>query len=315
MKKIRIFAGMLVMAIAPAMVATAGASPAKCGEHGTKDTMLVSTAWLAEHLHDANVVVLAVGQKSDYDAGHIPGSIFADYHETHLMNSPAGLTIELLPPDQFVKVFTSLGVTNDSHIILYQAKDWFSPTARVFMTLDAMGFGSRTSVLDGGFLLWSKEGRPVSKEETKATKTGTVTPCPTGDVIADIAYVSANMRKAGVAIVDARNEEFYTGKTQPNEQRRGHIPGAGSLPFTALADENGKLKSTEVLEGLFRGAGVKRGDRVVAYCHIGQQASALYFVARYLGYDARLFDGSWEQWSGRKDLPAETSPGGAPVKQ
>jgi thiosulfate/3-mercaptopyruvate sulfurtransferase len=315
MKKMRILAAMLMAAFAPALMATAGATPQKCGEHGNKNTMVVSTAWLGEHLHDPNVVVLAVGQKSDYDKGHIPGSVFADYHETHQMQSPAGLSVELLPPDEFVKVFEKFGVTNDSHIILYQAKDWFSPTARVYMTLDAMGFGARTSVLDGGFLLWSKEGRPVSTEDTKVTKTGTITPCPTGDVVTDIGYVRANMHHAGVAIVDARNEEFYTGKTQPNDQRRGHIPGAGSLPHTSLEDADGKLKSTAELQALFSAAGVKAGDRVVSYCHIGQQASAVYFVARYLGYDARLFDGSWEQWSGRKDLPAETSPGAAPVKQ
>jgi thiosulfate/3-mercaptopyruvate sulfurtransferase len=151
MKKTRALLAILIAAIAPAMVATAGAAPAKCGEHGNKNTMLVTTAWLADHLHDPNVVVLAVGQKSDYDVGHIPGSIYVDYHETHLMQSPAGLSVELLPPDEFAKVFEKLGVTNDSHIILYQVKDWFSPMARIYMTLDAMGFGARSSILDGGF--------------------------------------------------------------------------------------------------------------------------------------------------------------------
>jgi len=53
---------------------------------------------------------------------------------------------------------------------------------------------------------------------------------------------------------------------------------------------------------------------VVSYCHIGQQASLIYFVARYLGYDARLFDGSWEDWSRHADLPAETSASATPVK-
>jgi thiosulfate/3-mercaptopyruvate sulfurtransferase len=48
---------------------------------------------------------------------------------------------------------------------------------------------------------------------------------------------------------------------------------------------------------------------VVAYCHIGQQATVVYFVARYLGYDARLYDGSWEDWSAHTELPAEISPG------
>jgi thiosulfate/3-mercaptopyruvate sulfurtransferase len=307
---------LMIAAIAPALVATAGAAPAKCGEHGNKSTMLVTTAWLAEHLHDPNVVVLTVALKSEYDSGHISGSVYTDYHQTHLMESPAGLSVELMTPEEFASVFAKFGVTNDSHIILvYQARNWFSPTARVYMTLDAMGFGARTSILDGGYPTWSKEGRSVSAEETKAAKTGTLTPCPTGDVVTDIGFVSANIHHAGVSIIDARDEEYYSGKTQPNNQRRGHIPGAANITFTTLIDDNLKFRSPGELEAMFHGAGVKPGDRVVSYCHIGQQASAVYFVARYLGYDARLFDGSWEQWSGRQDLPAETSPGSAPVKQ
>ena len=61
------------------------------------------------------------------------------------------------------------------------------------------------------------------------------------------------------------------------------------------------------LEQMFKAAGIKNGNRVVSYCHIGQQASVIYFVARYLGYDARLFDGSWEDWSKHTELPAEVS--------
>jgi thiosulfate/3-mercaptopyruvate sulfurtransferase len=306
-----IFAKLIVLVmlgISPAILPAVQAAPAQCGGHGGRNNMLVSTSWLAEHLNDPNVIVLAVGSKTDFDAGHIPGSIFADYMNSHLMTGPTGLTLELPSMNQLAEVFGKLGVTNDSHIILYQAKDWFSPTARVYLTLDAMGLGAHTSVLDGGFLLWSKEGRAVSKE-TRTAKPGTITPCPANDVITDISYVSANLHHPGVAIVDARASEFYTGATQPDKQRRGHIPGAGSLPYTNLADELGKLKSVEELTALFRNAGVKPGDHVVVYCHIGQQASAAYFAARYLGYDVRLFDGSWEDWSAHTELPAETSPG------
>ena len=101
MNRMRILVAILAAIIAPAMIASAGATPATCGAHGNRDTMIVSTAWLAEHWHDANVVVLTVGQKSDYDKGHIPGSISTNYHETHLMEAPNGLSVELLPPDQF----------------------------------------------------------------------------------------------------------------------------------------------------------------------------------------------------------------------
>ena len=298
-------------AIGTALLATLAALPgfaAPCGGHGDRDSMLVSTVWLAEHLHDPNLVVLAVGSKEDYDKGHIPGSIFLSYMDSHLMTGPTGLTLEMPPMDQLASFFGKAGVSNDSRIVLYQPGDRLSIAPRVYLTLEAMGLGRQTAVLDGGFLLWSKEGRPLSTDETRPAKPGKITPCPQNDVITDLADVKASVKHAGVAIVDARNEEYYTGKTQPGDQRRGHIPGAGSLPFVNLSAGDGRLKSPDELTALFRAAGVKPGNRVIVYCHIGQQATADYFAARTLGYDVRLFDGSWEEWSAHKELPAETSP-------
>jgi thiosulfate/3-mercaptopyruvate sulfurtransferase len=69
-----------------------------------------------------------------------------------------------------------------------------------------------------------------------------------------------------------------------------------------VEDSNNKFKSVETLSQLFTVAGVKKGDSVTTYCHIGQQASLLYFVARYLGYDAHVYDGSFEDWSRRPEL-------------
>jgi thiosulfate/3-mercaptopyruvate sulfurtransferase len=66
------------------------------------------------------------------------------------------------------------------------------------------------------------------------------------------------------------------------------------------------LYSPALLRDMFARTGIKPGDRVVSYCHIGMQATMVYFAARYLGYDARLYDGSWEDWSAHQELPAAT---------
>jgi thiosulfate/3-mercaptopyruvate sulfurtransferase len=136
---------------------------------------------------------------------------------------------------------------------------------------------------------------------------GKLEPCAQGDVITDLAYVSANLHRAGVDIVDARDPQFYTGATVPQGRRAGHIPGASNITYSTVVDDKGKLKPQAELEEMFKNAGIKKGDRVVSYCHIGQQATVIYFVARYLGYDARMFDGSWEDWSNHTELPAEVS--------
>jgi thiosulfate/3-mercaptopyruvate sulfurtransferase len=297
-----------VLAISTAILPSARAVPAQCGGHGDKSTMLVSTAWLGEHLKDANLVVLAVGDKGDYDKGHIPGSLFVSYHDTHLMEAPNGLSVELPPMADLEAVFGKLGVTNDSRIVLYPVKDTFSWATRIYLTLDAMGLGRQSALLDGGLKTWTSEGRPVTTE-VRAVTPGKVTTCQQNDVITTLDDVRANVKHPGVDIIDARNTEYYTGQSKPGDQRRGHIPGAGSIPYTSLIDDQGKWKSPDALAAIFSGAGIKRGDKIIAYCHIGQQATAVYFVARYLGYDVRLFDGSWEEWSKHTELPAETSPG------
>jgi thiosulfate/3-mercaptopyruvate sulfurtransferase len=84
----------------------------------------------------------------------------------------------------------------------------------------------------------------------------------------------------------------------------GHVPGAHSLPFTSVSTADGKLKSTDELKALFTEAGVKSGDHIIAYCHIGIQATAVIFAARSLGMDAVLYDGSFQDWS-KRGLPVE----------
>jgi thiosulfate/3-mercaptopyruvate sulfurtransferase len=269
--------------------------------------MLVSTSWLAAHLNDSGLVVLSVGAKADYDKAHIAGAGYLDLANISAKGVP--LTLELPPMAELQQTFRALGVSNDSRIILYSIAATPQSTTRVFLTLDAMGLGRNVSLLDGGLPQWLSENRPVTTE-VSARKPGTVEPCAREDVITDAAFVSANMQHPGVDIVDARLNSYYTGEQIPPNQRAGHVPGAASIPFNSLVDNLGKLKPADELGKIFTAAGIRQGDRVVSYCHVGQQATLVYFVARYLGYDARLYDGSWQDWSQRTELPVK--PGAKP---
>jgi thiosulfate/3-mercaptopyruvate sulfurtransferase len=192
-------------------------------------------------------------------------------------------------------------------VILYMTNDGISLTTRIYLTLDAMGLGAHTSILDGGLPIWQKEKRPVTTD-VPAVKRGILEPCAQNDVITDLDYVKSNLRHPGVALIDARLEAHHSGLQTPKDSRTGHIPGAASLPFERLFDDDsGKMKPEAQLQALLRDAGVKPGDRVVSYCYIGQRATAVYFVAKYLGYDARLYDGSWEEWNKHTELPVEVS--------
>jgi len=268
------------------------------------DSFIVTTDWLAKHLNDESLVLLQIGEKEEYIASHIPRAQFIQLTD---ISTPRGqgLTLELPSVEQLKNTFEKLGVSDNSRIVLYFGKDWVTPTARVFMTLDYLGFGNQTSILDGGFPAWRAEGKPVTAEVSEPKK-GTLTPHPNPKLVVDAAWVKENLSNPQVRILDARAPQFYTGAEQGRMPRGGHIPNARSIPFSSLVeDPTNKFKAASALRQLFDQADVKPTSSVATYCHIGQQASLLYFVARYLGYDAHVYDGSFEEWSNRPELPVE----------
>ena len=123
------------------------------------------------------------------------------------------------------------------------------------------------------------------------------------DVIVNADFVKANIAKPGVRILDARTPDFYgattTGPMAGNYARPGHIESALNIPFTTLTDSTGKLKDKATIAGFFTAQGIQPSDKVVTYCHVGQQGSLLFLAARYAGLSASLYDGSFEDWSPR----------------
>jgi len=270
------------------------------------ESLIVSTEWLGKHLEDETLVLLQVGEKDEFTAAHIPR---AQLIQTADISTPRGqgLTLEMPPVDQLKATFEKLGISDKSRIVIYFGKDWVTPTARVFLTLDYLGLGNRTSILDGGLPAWRAENRPVTAEVVEPKK-GTLTPHPNTKLIVDAVWVKNNLSDPNVRILDARAPQFYTGAEKGRMPRGGHIPQARNIPFSSLVEESSnKFKSPTALKELFTQAEVKPKSSVATYCHIGQQASLLYFVARYLGYDAHVYDGSFEDWSNRAELPVENS--------
>ena len=274
--------------------------------------ILVSTEWLGSHLKDPNIVLLHVGERREYDDAHIPGARFVTAEDMADMghDKPGALLLQMPAAEKLRENLAKLGISDNSRIIVYYGNDWVTPSTRVVFTLDYAGLGDRTSLLDGGMQTWKSENRPLTKEVPPAGK-GSLATLKTKPVIVDADWVKANIGKPGISVVDGRAAAFYdgvqTGRGMQGPQRTGHIAGAKSVPYTAVMDNSLKLLSRDELAAVFAKAGVKPGDTVVGYCHIGQQATGMLFAARSLGHKVLLYDGSFEDWSARADYPVETT--------
>ena len=269
------------------------------------EPLLLSTEQLASRLNDPKLILLHVGERAGYDKAHIPGARFADVR-AELHGRDGDLSLQMLPPALLRDRLAALGISNDSRIVVYQADGWFTPATRLMLTLQHAGLAD-VSFLDGGLAAWVRENRPVTADPP-APGAGTLAPLTLKPVVADAVFVQAHLGKPGFVVVDARTAAFYdgtqTGGNAANPHKTGHIAGAVGLPFTTLTTEDGRLKPAADLRSLFDAAGVKPGDTVIAYCHIGQQATAVLFAARLLGHPVVLYDGSFEDWS-RRNLPVD----------
>ena len=275
-----------------------------------RERLVVSPAWLAGRLADRDLVILQVGDRAGYAAGHIPGARLVQLTDFAAPMGGEALTLELPDPESLRAKLAALGVTNRSRIVVAPSRDaGIQSATRIVFTLDAAGLGSRTVLLEGGTAAWAAEGRPLSKDPPTVTP-GRLSPIRYRPLVVDAAFVRRHAGTRGYHVVDARTPEFYSGARSGGSAARphkaGHVQGAVSVPFTTLTTPDLKLASPEEIAARFKAAGVKAGDTVIAYCHIGQQASATLFAARAHGLKIRLYDGSFEEWS-RLDGLVETT--------
>lgn len=295
----RKFTTLIILALAP--LVAAAAQPAGGG-------LLIDAAALAARMDAPDTVVLHVGDPATYAAGHIEGARLVPQGgitAPRPPEDPAALMVELPDAESMRTQLQALGIASDSRVVVVFGRNELPQATRVLYTLDAAGWGERVALLDGGLPEWQRQGRPVTTvvPTVKATTLPMLTLRPRS---ADAAFIQANAGK--VPVIDARLPAFYTGEETSRFQagsRAGHLPGARSLPFSEVTSAAMVMKPRDELAKLFGAAGVKPGDKVVVYCHVGQQASAVQFAARLAGIDAVIYDGSFQEWS-QQGLPLKT---------
>jgi thiosulfate/3-mercaptopyruvate sulfurtransferase len=289
-------------AVTMALAAVAGPNPL-LAQSGA--SLLVTPQQLARELKDPNLVLLHVGPKDDYNAGHIEGARFVEMQDLAAARSQGGPSLELPSEADLRARIERLGIGDKSRIVVVPGADWGSPATRIVWTLQTAGLGNQTRLLDGGSGAWKRAGLPVTKATPPAATPGRLTLPADRSIVVDHEWVQANLKSPGIRIIDGRAPVFYEGVGMPEHNHKaGHLPGATNVPFTSLMDDSLQVYPISELRKLFAEAGVQPGDTVVGYCHIGQQATVVLFAARLLGHPIKLYDGSYTDWEARK-LPVE----------
>ena len=272
--------------------------------------VLVDTDWVADHLSDPQVRLVESNEDILlYNQGHIPGAVKIDWISD--LNDP--VVRDYLDKARFEQLLAAKGISNDTTVVFYGDKNnWWATYAFWVFKL----FGHKDArILNGGRAKWIAEGRELTRDVPKYPQ-GTYT-APERDDATIRAFrdeVKAHITKSGVALVDVRSPQEYSGERthmpeypQEGTLRGGHIPTAVSIPWAQAVKEDSTFKSADELQTLYGGKGVTPEKDVIAYCRIGERSSHTWFVLTYLlGYpQVRNYDGSWTEWGNGVGLPIE----------
>ena len=261
--------------------------------------LLISAAELAAAAKDPSLLILHVADRAAlFEEGHIPGARFLRYAD-FAIDGDQSLGSELPPIADAKRVFEAVGVSNNSRVVVYATGPVIA--ARAFFTLDTLGH-KNVALLNGGLRAWRDEKRPIETGPAKAPTPGQFTPTVNAARLATADQIQQQVSKASIALVDVRPDPEFLGTDggMGGMHAAGHIAGAKQLTWNELVGADGRFLPRDQLQAKLSGACATTGKPVVAYCMVGMRASVVYFVARHLGYDARLYDGSIVDWSQRK---------------
>jgi len=288
---------------------------------GERKHFLVETDWLAEHLHDPNLRIvdmrgyvrtvlrddvqeaLYVGAPDEYEQEHIPGALYIDWTRD-IVDLDDPVEAQIAPPDKFARVMERLGIGGQHLVVAYDTHPASQFATRLWWALRYYGHRD-VVVLNGGLPKWQRENRLLTAE-IPSYPPARFTPVVQSAMRATAQDVLATLNQPGTLLIDARDTAQYSGAVARGHGRAGHIPGAVNVPREELIAGDGTFRSNAELSQTFAKAQLKPEERVIAYCNGGVAATTVLFSLAMLGYPTLTnYDGSWNEWGSRVDLPTE----------
>jgi thiosulfate/3-mercaptopyruvate sulfurtransferase len=276
---------------------------------------LISTDTLAAHLREGWVMVDCrhdlqneLWGRDQYRAAHVPGAVYASLSED-LAGPRTGTNGRHPIPsvEALAETFGRLGIAKDVQVIAYD-QDSGMYASRLWWSLRYLGHDD-VALLDGGWAKWMREGRPISSgNETRPRVV--FEPAPRPEMRLGVDEVEAHLRDGSMLLVDARAPERFEGRTETIDRAAGHIPGAANRFFKTNLADNGTLLAPEALHQAF--SAVLNGrdpSEAVMYCGSGVTACHNLLAMEHAGLPgARLYPGSWSEWSADPTRPTEKGP-------
>ncbi len=268
------------------------------------ENRLVTTDWLQSQLHRPDLRIIDMrADIRDYWAGHIPGAVYLD--ETALRWPEKGVPGKLMPVEVLVKLLQQLGISRKTTVIIYTEINNYRATYFAW-ALDYLRHES-WAILDGGFNRWKNEGRPTNQDYPALTTSvyeGKIK--PDEEIRASLDQVRKPDPKVTV-LLDVRPPEFFSGE-RGTWKRRGHIPGALNIPWSAFLKEDGSWRDLELIRNNLNEMGIMPAKTIILYCGQGLMASHTYLTLKYILKfpTVKIYDGGFNEWSNREDLPVET---------
>ena len=275
---------------------------------------LVSTAWLAEHVADSELVIFDATKYlpnegrdglAEFRTGHIPGARFFDIDD--IADADTDLPHMVPTPGRFARKLSALGVGNRTRVIFYDQKGLAS-AARGWWMMGLFGH-DHAAVLDGGLPKWRAEGHAIATGEPSVAVPADFRPDWRPTRVRGVGDMLANVGSRQELVLDARAAGRFSGAVpEPRAgMRSGHIPGSANLPYTDLLAPDQTMLPPDALRARLAAAGINGSRPVVTSCGSGVTATILTLAMVQAGLPmGAVYDGSWTEWGGRPDTPIET---------